>query len=101
MQINWITGGGTVVVDAVFKVSVTRALLPTWVKRSLGKNCTFLIAFESAAVVAVLFVSGASCTCCQGSITQHALSELPDRLTVEPFHYAHLGYVVATISVSV
>ena len=64
MKINWVTCGSTVVVDAVFKVFVTWTLLPTLFKCSLGKDNTFLIAFESAAVVAVLFVSGTSCTCC-------------------------------------
>ena len=101
MQINWITGGGTVVVDAVFKVYAARTLFPAWVKRSLGKDNTFLIAFESSTVVAVLFVSGASCTRGQGSVAQDTLSELPDWLAVEPFHHTHLGYVVATVSVSV
>ena len=64
MKINWITGGGTVMIDAVFKMCVTWALLPAGVKCCLGKDNTFLIAFESAAVVTVLFVSGTSCTRC-------------------------------------
>ena len=69
MKINRVTAGGTVVVDAVFKVYATWTLLPAVGKRSFGKDTTFLIAFESAAIVAVLFISGASCTCCQCSIT--------------------------------
>jgi hypothetical protein len=68
MKVNGITGSGTVVIDAVFKVCSTWALLPAWVKCSLGKDNTFLVAFESTAVVAVLFISGASCTRCQGRI---------------------------------
>jgi len=101
MKVNGITGSGTVVIDTVFKVWLSRALLPAWIKCSLGKDNTFLVAFESAAVVAVLFVSGASCTRGQGSVAQDTLSELPDWLAVEPFHHTHLGYVVATVSVSV
>ena len=68
MQIDWITGGGTVVVDTVFKMFATRTLFPAGRKCCLGKDNTFLIAFESSTVVAVLFVSGTSCTRGQGSV---------------------------------
>ena len=69
MKINWVTGGGAGMVDAVFKVCASRALLPAGYKCCLSKDNTFLIALESSAIVAVLFVSGASCTRCQGSVT--------------------------------
>jgi hypothetical protein len=69
MKIDWVTGSGTVMIDAVFKMCLPRTLLPAVFKRSFGKDSTFLIAFESAAIVAVLFISGASCTGCQCSIT--------------------------------
>ena len=101
MKVNRITGSGASIVDAVFKVHATWALLPAGHKCCLGKDNTFLIAFESAAVVTVLFFSGASRTRCQGSVAKNTLSELPDRRAVEPFQHTHLGYIVLTISVGV
>ena len=101
MKVNGITGSGTVVIDTMFEVGAPRALLPAWIKCSFGKDNTFLVAFESATVVAVLFVSGASCTRCQCSIAQDILSELFSWLTVEPFHHTHSSHVVATISLGV
>ena len=68
MKINWVNVGAAIVIDTVFKVCAARALFPTRCKCSLGKDNTFLIDFEPAAVVAVLFISSAACTRCQGSV---------------------------------
>ena len=101
MKINWITGCGTSMVYAVFKVYATGALLPTVVKCGLGKDSAFLIAFKPTTIIAVLFISGTSCTRCQRIVAQNVLSEIFNRLTVKPFHNTHSSYIVSAISVGV
>jgi hypothetical protein len=101
VDVNRVTGGGTVIVNAVFKMCAARALLPTGLKCSLGKNYTFLIALESSAVVAIIFILCATNTCAGRSIAQHVATKVFDRVAVEPFRNGHVCNIVTSVTFGV
>ena len=101
MNINRVTSSSTVIVDAVFKMYTARTLFPTGLKCSLGKNYTFLITFESPAVVAIIFIPGAANACAGWNIAQHIATKVSNRFTVEPFRNGHVCNIVLRIAFSV
>jgi hypothetical protein len=74
-----------------------RTLFPAGLKCSLGKNYTFLIALESPAVVAIIFILGAANTCAGRSIAQHVATKVFDRFAVEPFRNGHVCDIVTSV----
>jgi hypothetical protein len=65
MHVNGYCVGVPLIVGTVFELVVSGTLLKTICKRCSGKDYTFLIAFESAAVTVVIFFGVATLACSQ------------------------------------